>query len=255
MSIMNTVNETNLKKVLKAVPDNAIITSKQLAEDGVYYDLQRIYERNGWLKRVAQGAYVKLDQKHTLDGAVYALQSQLGLSIHIGGITALSEKHGKAHNIAFNREKQLFGYRDEKLPKWFKSLYGNECKLNATTFLSKDLGLVAIDNGNFKTQISTPERAILEMLYCVPNKAGVNEAYQVMELLVSLKPTDMQELLENCSSIKVKRLFLYMSERAGHTWLKRLDLNKIDLGKGVREIVKGGTLDKKYNIIIGSIEE
>ena len=92
------------------------------------------------------------------------------------------------------------------------------------------------------------------MLYCVPNKATVNEAYQIMELLVSLKPTLMQELLENCTSIKVKRLFLYMAERAGHACLNRLDLSKIDLGNGVREIVKGGTLDRKYNIIIGNIE-
>lgn len=252
---MDTVNETNLKHMLKKIPNNAVFTSKKLAEEGVYYDLQRIYERNGWIKRIEQGAYVKLDQKYTMDGAIYALQSQLGLSIHIGGLTALSEKHGKAHNIAFSREKKLFGYRNEKLPKWFKNLYGKECRLNLTTFLPKDLGLMDSDNGDFITQISTPERAIMEMLYCVPNKASLNESYQVMELLVSLKPALIQELLEKCSSIKVKRLFLYMAERAGHAWLKRLDLSKINLGNGVREIIKGGTLDKKYNIIVGNIEE
>ena len=252
---MSVQNETNLKQILKRIPNNAIVTTKWLQENGVSRQLLLKYKKNSWLNMLTNGAFTKLSDKADLDGAIYAMQSQLGLSIHIGGITALSEKHGKAHNIAFNREKQIFGYRDEKLPKWFKSLYGKDCKLNATTFLPRELGLTVFDNNNFKTQISTPERAVLEMLYCVPNKVTVNEAYQVMELLVSLKPTDMQELLENCSSIKVKRLFLYMSERAGHTWLKRLDFSKIDLGKGVREIVKGGTLDKKYNIIIGSIEE
>ena len=38
-------------------------------------------------------------------------------------------------------------------------------------------------------------------------------------------------------------------------WFKRLNLTKINLGKGVREITKGGKHNKKYNIIIGDIEE
>ena len=70
-----------------------------------------------------------------------------------------------------------------------------------------------------------------------------------------VKPKEFQKLLENCSSIKVKRLFLYIAEKIGHSWFKRLDLTKINLGKGVREITKGGSYNSKYNIIIGNIEE
>ena len=45
-----------------------------------------------------------------------------------------------------------------------------------------------------------------------------------------------------------------MAETAGHSWLKRINQESINLGKGVREITKGGKYNKKYNIIIGDIE-
>jgi len=55
--------------------------------------------------------------------------------------------------------------------------------------------------------------------------------------------------------VKVNRLFLYMVEKVNHPWLKRLDISKIKLGKGIRKIIKGGRYDSSYNIIIGNIEE
>jgi hypothetical protein len=44
-----------------------------------------------------------------------------------------------------------------------------------------------------------------------------------------------------------------MAELAGHPWLKRLDLSRIDLGRGIREVTKGGRLDKKYQLVIGEV--
>ena len=99
------------------------------------------------------------------------------------------------------------------------------------------------------------ERSVLEMLYLAPDKNSLKEIYQLMEMLNVLKPKLMQELLENCSSIKVKRLFLYIAEKLDYPWFKKIDISKIDLGKGKRVIEKGGKLDKKYNIVIGNIEE
>jgi len=92
------------------------------------------------------------------------------------------------------------------------------------------------------------------MLYLTPSIHTLQETYQVMELLGTVKPAVMQSLLECCASIKVKRLFLYMAERAGLVWVKRLDLTTIDLGRGDREITKGGQYDKKYRIVIGNVE-
>ena len=99
-------------------------------------------------------------------------------------------------------------------------------------------------------KISTPERASLEMLYLVPHTQSVEEAWLLMEGLVSLRPRLVQSLLAACNSIKVRRLFLYLAEHHGHPWFERLDVAALDLGVGNRSIVAGGRLDSKYHITI-----
>ena len=71
-----------------------------------------------------------------------------------------------------------------------------------------------------------------------------------MEGLTSLKPSDVQKLLEACTSVKVKRLFLYFSEVSNHTWFKYLDIDKINLGSGKRSVVKDGMYNEKYSITV-----
>ena len=245
---------TDLNQILKQVPNQAIVTAKWLSEQGVSRQLLLKYKNSQWLKMLANGAYVKLNDKFTIDSGIYALQSQLGLSIHIGGVSALAE-HGVSHNIAFNRVIHLYGKIGETLPRWFKSVFNGQYKYFTTQFLPDGVGLAESKNNDFGTQISSKERAILEMLYLAPEKTSLKEAYQLMGLMLTLRPKLLQELLEGCSSVKVKRLFLYIAEKVDYPAFSELNLSKIDLGKGNRVITKGGTLDKKYNIVIGDIEE
>jgi hypothetical protein len=60
----------------------------------------------------------------------------------------------------------------------------------------------------------------------------------------------MQSLLEGCSSVKVKRLFMFLAERAGLPVVAKLARNRIDLGKGVRSIVPKGAYVAKYEIVV-----
>ncbi|MPN06217.1 hypothetical protein SDC9_153473 [bioreactor metagenome] len=71
-----------------------------------------------------------------------------------------------------------------------------------------------------------------------------------MEGLATLRPGQVQELLENCKSIKAKRLFLFFAERAGHSWYKYIDQTKIGLGSGKRSISPNGVFVPKYNLVI-----
>jgi len=66
------------------------------------------------------------------------------------------------------------------------------------------------------------------------------EYSQVLEGLANLRPYLSQDLLEACTSIRVKWLFLYMAEKAGHQSFPFLDLSSLELGSGDRSIVKGG---------------
>jgi hypothetical protein len=48
----------------------------------------------------------------------------------------------------------------------------------------------------------------------------------------------------------VKRLFFFFADRHQHAWLKRIDRAAVDLGKGKRMLVKGGKLDRAYQITV-----
>jgi len=251
---MGTQNSTNIKDLLKTHPHNTVLTAEEMVRRGLSRELQRSAVRSGWLTRIGTGAYTVLEEAVSLEGAIYTLQEDCGLSVHQGGYTILNEKYGKTHNLSVARKPQLFCYRGEKVPAWFRANYGTTYELFITSFLPRDAGFTDFDNVNFTTKIPVIERAILEMLYLTPSIHTLQETYQVIELLGTVKPAVMQSLLEYCTSIKVKRLFLYMAEQAGLVWLKRIDLTKIDLGRGDREITKGGLYDKKYRITVGNVE-
>ena len=71
--------------------------------------------------------------------------------------------------------------------------------------------------------ISSPELAAMEMLYLIPNEQSFDEALKITEGLTTLRPQLVQSLLEECNSVKVKRLFLFMSEKCQHQWFKNLE--------------------------------
>jgi hypothetical protein len=90
----------------------------------------------------------------------------------------------------------------------------------------------------------------MEMLYLVPKFYTFDEAYLIMEGLTTLRSDLLQNFLEKCRSVKVKRMFLYMAERNDHQWFADLDIKKIDLGRGKRAIVENGRLNSKYSITV-----
>ena len=71
-----------------------------------------------------------------------------------------------------------------------------------------------------------------------------------MEGLTTLRPKLLQQLLEACTSQKVKRLFLYMAEKAGHPWFKALRLDSIEIGTSRLMAVPTGKYIAKYNMTI-----
>jgi hypothetical protein len=98
--------------------------------------------------------------------------------------------------------------------------------------------------------MSSPERAIMELLDEVPERETFHQADMLMEGLRNLSPRRLQNLLVNCRSVKVKRLFFWFSERHNHAWLPKLKRKEIDLGSGKRMLVRGGKLDRKFNITV-----
>ena len=224
-------------------------TSDWLNKQGLDKRSAYQYENNNWLESVGTGAYKRYGENISWEGALNAIQKQLKLDIHVGGRTAL-ELLGKSHNINFNLNQTfLFTSSKANLPKWFKAHnWQSNLTLIKTQFLNSDAALKELDMGNFKLQISSPERAILEALYLVPKQQDFQECYYLMEGLMDMRPKVLQSLLEECKSIKVKRLFFFMADKAKLPCLKKLDLYRINLGSGKRVIVPGGNFDSQYQI-------
>ena len=250
MCSMMTQNNTNLKDILNKIPANTIVTAKKLKENGVSYSLMRAYENSGWLTRHSAGAYTRLAEIADILGALYAIQKDCRLSVHIGADTALKMVYGKIHFLKPTKEICLFAFSGTKLPSWFKIAYNGQYSLHLTNFLPNKLGLIPYKNNNYEIDVPNIERSLLELLYLVPKVITAQEAYSITETIQSLRTGVLQQLLEQCSSIKVKRLLLCFAEQSGQQWIKAIDLKKIDFGKGIREIEKGGILYKKYGLVL-----
>ena len=248
---MSTDNKLKINQLLSTNPPGIVFLSSWLVQQGYSLDLQKRYRKSDWLTSIGTGAMIRSGQDVTYEGAIYALQKQAGLFVHPGGKTALALL-GKAHYLEMAQKKvTLFGGADERLPAWFLNHdWGLQLEYHSSSFLPPDLGLTEIERKTFSIKISNAPRAMMECLYLAPKQQELLECFQLMEGLNNLRPKQVQQLLEACSSIKVKRLFLYLAEKANHSWFQYLDVTKIDLGKGKRSIIKDGVYNSKYKITI-----
>jgi hypothetical protein len=246
------INQTKISKLMQDSPKGLVLLSSWLVSKGYSYELQQRYRKGGWLKSIGKGAMLKSGDSFMLSGALSALQSQVNVNIHIGGRSAL-ELQGSTHYLQLSfPETTLFVPGRTELPPWFiNNKWNSDYKVFKICILNDDmLGLTIYRDGEIEMNISNPVRAMLECIALAPTEFSLHEAFELMEGLTTLRPKQVQELLENCKSIKVRRLFLYFAERAGHSWFKYIDQTKIDLGSGNRSITPNGILVPKYSLVL-----
>jgi len=244
-------SKTKINSLIQSLPRGSILLPSWLLSQGYSYELQQIYRKTNWLKSIGKGAMIKSGDTLILAGALSTLQNE-NLNIHIGGRSAL-ESQGLAHYLQINNpETTLFLNSRAKLPVWFENNdWNTKIKLfRLSLFENETLGMTDFQDGELTMKISNPARAIIECLALCPDKFPLSESFELMEGLASLRPAKVQELLENCKSLKVKRLFLHFAEKANHRWFKYLDIRKINLGVGNRSLVESGVLVSKYKLVL-----
>ena len=209
---------------------------------------------------------------------VLSMQMILKRAIVVGGRTAL-ELLGFSHYTSGSGPREIHLYSDEPAPTWLKRLplkttfvCHNARRLFRAEPIAKgfetldavmasdespvhspihgSLTWIDIGNWDWPLVLSTPERAILELLDELPEKETFHQADVLMAGLTNLSPKRLNRLLRECRSIKVKRLFLWFTDRHRHAWRTQLDRNHIDLGTGKRMLARGGKFDPKYQITI-----
>lgn len=231
------------------------------------------YVNAGWLTRPARGVYRRPRGSPTWQQLVVSLQMYLGSPLVIGGRTAL-ELLGYAHYLP-QKEQAVHLYGPKPPPGWLNKvrlgsrfhyhndhrLFGNllvtpELKKLATVASAKttDVNLtlteLQLSQWDWKLVLSTPERALLELLDELPAHETFHQVDMLMQGLTSLSPRRLKRLLQDCKSVKVKRLFFFFADRHAPSWLKALKTDDFDLGSGKRLLVKGGKFNQTYQITV-----
>lgn len=260
------------------VPYGLVVTRQWLLKQGV-----EVYTIDNWVKSnqiesVVNGVYKRPDAKLTWEGIVCSLQRMKDYDLAPGGLTAL-EMQGMGHYLALSSKKVIHLYGTSKLPTWLNKLLPEVTfvRHNADVLFHKPYARMVNQvydtkgarlrhddplHGAFLTNIawglnewpltiSQPEQAILEVLEDVPDKISFEHADQLMQGMTSLSPRRLGKLFNECTNVKVRRLFLWFGERYRHAWLDKLDSKCFsELGAGKRALVKGGKLDPKYLITV-----
>lgn len=247
-----------INHILSAWPLGAIATQRWLHEHDVSPSLIQKYQRSGWVERVGHGAWKRCGDDVDWQGGVFALQHDGSGRVWPGGATALSLA-GYRHYLTFGQQViDLFGTQGTLLPGWFCK-YPWQVEVNfhpGGLFAEMEdvaLQVFQVPHSRFELKISTPERAVLELIHQSANEMLFSSVVDVLSGMSSLSPRRLQRLLEACNSIRVKRVFLLLARNAGHAWYGRIDLSRIDPGKGKRQIIRGGRLDKEFLITVPEV--
>jgi tRNA-binding EMAP/Myf-like protein len=251
---MSGQKSVELNQILAQWPQNSVVTSRWLESHGVYRQLVQKYVLGGWIQKIGSGAYQKPGDQVSWQGALTAIQNQLELPIYLGGLALLSLRgYGQHIPAAGKTPLHLYGKKGVELPRWFLKQEWAKYTLYSHKILfpkKPELGLTLLTTENgFELKVSSLERAFFEMIDDLAH-LDFEQVYEVCERLTGLRPALIQELVEVCTSIKVKRIFCFVADRTNHSWFKKLNLSKVDLGQGKRIVVSNGSFDSKYKITI-----
>ena len=207
---------------------------------------------NKLIKKLGGGTYIKANDKLNWQAAIFTAQKELKLPLHVSGQSAL-EMQGSGHFIQLGKKPLVYIIKREeiRIPIWLKKNdWSVKFRFKTASLFSSDLGLIEYDQSKFHFTLSSKERAIMEMI----DRLDLTDSFETLERyfegLLDLRSSLVQQLLENCSSIKVKRVFLHMADKLQLPIIKKINVRRVELGRGKRVVSKKGKLDKTYNITV-----
>jgi hypothetical protein len=114
----------------------------------------------------------------------------------------------------------LWGGDKTRLPEWFQKRFPSRYTARNlfSSKLPKQFGLQPLPETPDGVLVSTPERALLEMLNEVGLQQGIEETRNIMEGARSLRPEVLTTLLKNCQRVKVARLCVRWAEELSLPW-------------------------------------
>jgi hypothetical protein len=212
-----------------------------LAERGLAAKQVARMAQAGWLKRVGHGVYLlagdQLEQNASL-----ALLGESIPGLHAGGKTALAWR-GVRHNLSARPTISLWGDMPTKLPAWFSAAFPSTYQSTRifSEHMPAGLGVSALPGGHSRVLVSTPERAMLELLSDVGKRQGLEEAAHLLDGVRAPRLDVLEQLFSHLARIKVVRLAQALSEELDLPWKEMARRYSDRLGGGKRWVAKTKT--------------
>lgn len=237
---MATTRQSKLRILYTARPSGTPLTSEELAELGISADLAVHYVRAGWLNRLARGVYCRPGEELALHPSLLVLERKVE-GLHVGGKSALAW-YGVRHYISQQETLHLYGWAVARLPDWFVQRFPAEYH-RKRLFEEKPPALMHVtpfEDRAGAPQVSSPERALLELLSEVGVRQPLQEARELMESTYNLRADILRELLKHCTSIKTVRLCLQVGNELSLPWAAKLNRAELPTGSGRSWVSRSG---------------
>lgn len=279
-----------LIELVTAFPEHVVVTREWLSAQGFEDDRLSRFVSSGYLVRVSRGLYAKplgalsWDIRDPLLQNVpswkVSLNSVLLTSVRpiaVAGYSALWLQN-LVHYVSDFQDSSVTITTPVTLPKWMSSMASvtwqqlgskrlfsgkaGELDIGEIFRLSKcdiekalvGTGLEAFGYGQtpYWCLVSSPERALVEWASLLKTQDDWEHFIEVVEGMATLRPSLLTAMLIACRSVKAKRSMLWAAREYGRSWYKPVvaKIDQIDLGRGARQLIKGGMFDKEYKITV-----
>lgn len=241
---------TKINQLLSRTNPSGLLFSSWLKEQGYSEQLQKRYRDSGWLSSLSKGVMYRAGSRLSAEVSLATYNKQTGAGIRVAAHSAL-ENAGFNHYVPMGkpvlRVALPYGF---KRPAWMSC---DGFDMSFRTFSTKAFSqseVIAKETADGILYVSSPEQAFLECLLLAPQEYDYLDLYYLMEQLTTLRSDVVQRLLESVDNFRVKRLFLYMADKAGHYWVEELNLEKINLGTSKLQLASEGVYNAKYKITV-----
>ncbi len=227
---MATISINRLKILYTETTPGAPLTSEDLAALGISADLAVHYVRAGWLVRLARGVFSRPNDTLAMHACLIMLQRRVE-GLHVGGKSAL-DWYGVRQYLSQQPVLHLYGWTAARLPDWFTQRFPAEYH-RKRLFEEEPGALLQIppfEQRSGAPLVSTPERAMLEVLSEVGVRQPLQEARELAESSYNLRADALRELLQRCTSVKTVRLCLQFGRELSLPWAAKLDPAQLPTG-------------------------
>lgn len=246
---MNIETKSKINSLLMNIHPGGLLFSESLKKQGYSDQLMKQYRTSGWLTSLSKGVMYRSGDSLSALAALASCQEQTGKQYRVAAHSAL-ELSGYYHFVPMGKPQLMVASKEPKAPQWTKS---DLFDMTFEFFTTSAFGTVqeqGVKQNNYIVKASIPELAFMECILLAPSRYNYMDLYYIMEQLTALRPAKVQQLLETTNNLTVKRMFLYMAEKANYPWFQAIDFNRINLGTSKIQLCKGGVYVSKYKIII-----